>query len=233
MPPQMPQFFQVKNFNQGQVIFREGQDASYACIVNNGQVEVLKEVDGQQVPLARLGKGAVFGEMALISQDRRTATVVAATFTEVVLLERERFQKTLATSNPLIQALIRGLVERLAHTNSLLQADPNQRPRVVALAFLIEALTECAPTDEQGRARLPLRRLVQQSDNILEIGTKELEKLLLQLTALGPLTIERGVQGRELALEMPSKLSIKLRNLLEKPPETANGQTASPPDADA
>jgi len=59
----MAQYFQVKNFNQGQVIFREGQEGSYACIVHSGEVDVFKDVDGKAVRLARLGRGAVFGEI--------------------------------------------------------------------------------------------------------------------------------------------------------------------------
>lgn len=230
MPPQMAQYFQVKNFNQGQVIFREGQEGSYACIVHSGEVDVFKDVDGRPVRLARLGRGAVFGEMALIGSEKRTASVVAAAYTEVVILERQRFQKTLEASAPLLQSLLRGLVERLAHTNAMLQACPEPQNKALALAHLIEALAESAPADEAGRARLPLRRAADQALKILGLGNKELERLVSQLAALGPLSLEHGPQGRELALEMPSRLSIKLGNQLargEPPaPEPAAGADA-------
>ncbi|MFH1057444.1 MAG: Crp/Fnr family transcriptional regulator [Pseudomonadota bacterium] len=245
MPPQTARYFKVKGYNQGQVIFREGQDGSYACIVNSGEVDVFKDVDGRPMLLARLGRGAVFGEMALISSERRTATVVAATYTEVVVLEHERFQKTLAASNPLLQAIVKGLVERLAHTNAMLHNCAAPEGRALALAHLIEALAECAPADENGRARLVVKHLSDLASKILGLSGKELERLVSQLAALGPLSFEHGPQGRELALTMPSKLSIKLDNLLakgeaalpdapplasgpESGPEPARGQAAEP-----
>lgn len=226
------QFFQVKGFNQGQVIFREGQEGSYACIVNSGEVDVFKEVEGKPVRLARLGRGAVFGEMALIGDEKRTASVVAATFTEVVVLERQRFRHTLESSNPLVQSVIRGLVERLAHTNAMLHACPEPQDRIMALAHLIEALAEGATSDDSGRARLDYRRLAEHALKILRLAGKELEKFVQQMLGLGPLVLEHGPQGRELALEMPSKLSIKLGNQLARSDEPPLIVAMEPADED-
>lgn len=233
MPPQMAQYFKVKGYNQGQVIFREGQDGSYACIVNDGEVEVFKEVDGRPMLLARLGRGAVFGEMALISSERRTATVVAATYTEVVILEHERFQNTLKSSNPLLQSIVRGLVQRLATTNTLLHNCAAPEGRALALAHLIEALAEGAQADDQGRARLTVRRVSDHALKILGLTGKELERLLSQLAALGPLSFEHGPQGRELALTMPSKLSIRLDKQVAEGEPPAAGEPAPDQPAEA
>jgi CRP-like cAMP-binding protein len=91
------------------VVFREGDRGDWLYIVTEGEVEVLKDVPGRgETSLRRLGVGECFGEIALVSDTARSATVRAVSATNVLAVDREAFQAMFATMPPL-----RGFVEQL------------------------------------------------------------------------------------------------------------------------
>jgi len=96
-------------FEAGQAVFREGERGDWLYVVTDGEVEVSKRDDGGGAqPLRRLGPGECFGEIALVSDRPRTATVHAVTATSVLAVDREAFQALFASLPPL-----RGFVETL------------------------------------------------------------------------------------------------------------------------
>lgn len=235
MPPQMTTTFRTKSFNRGQYIFKEGQEGSYACIIHSGTVQVSRTIDGEEVVLAELGRGAVFGEMALIATEKRTATVTAVDFTEVVVVDRGRLFKALESSNPLVQALVRGLVERLASTNALVRQQQQMTDNLRAMAYLLQAWSEANPPDEYGRVRLPLSKLVDYSKQTLHLPAPDMEQIVTALADSDILQVERGAQGRELVLTHPDHvvrrteyLAERLENLSEQD-QTEQGDAPPPP----
>ena len=96
-------------FEPGQAVFQEGDRGDWLYVVTDGEVEVLKRNGGgTATSLRRLGPGECFGEIALVSDRPRTATVRAVTATNVLAVDREAFQALFATLPPL-----RGFVETL------------------------------------------------------------------------------------------------------------------------
>jgi len=101
-------------FEAGQVIFREGDRGDWLYIVTEGEVEVLKSVPGQgEQSLRRLGPGECFGEIALVSDVARSATVRALSPSNVLAVDREAFQAMFASLPPL-----KGFVEQLIASRS-------------------------------------------------------------------------------------------------------------------
>jgi NADH dehydrogenase len=99
-------------FEPGQVVFREGDRGDWLYIVTEGEVEVLKrDGAGEPTPIRTLGRGECFGEIALVSDRPRTATVRAVSATNVLAVDREAFQALFATLPPL-----RGFFESLIET---------------------------------------------------------------------------------------------------------------------
>jgi NADH:ubiquinone reductase (H+-translocating) len=96
-------------FEPGQIVFREGDRGDWLYIVAEGEVEVFKnDGAGAPAPLRRLGPGECFGEIALVSDRPRSATVRAVCATRVLAVDREAFAALFATLPPL-----RGFFESL------------------------------------------------------------------------------------------------------------------------
>src|SRR5438445_132251 len=65
--------FEVRLFDKGDKIIEEGTPGAEAFVLARGELEVFRDQAGEPLLLARLGSGAVFGEMALLSRSPRAA----------------------------------------------------------------------------------------------------------------------------------------------------------------
>jgi NADH:ubiquinone reductase (H+-translocating) len=89
-------------FEPDQVIFREGDRGDWLYVVMDGEVEIFKQASGTApLPLRRLGHGECFGEMAIISDRPRSATVRAVSATNVLAIDRDAFQALFGSLPPL------------------------------------------------------------------------------------------------------------------------------------
>src|SRR5579859_2014165 len=84
--------FQPVAYDFGQVVVREGEDADAFYVVVSGTARVLKRAEnGEEVPLNLLGRGESFGEMSLLTDSTRTATVRASGRVLALRLDRDTF----------------------------------------------------------------------------------------------------------------------------------------------
>jgi uncharacterized protein YhbP (UPF0306 family) len=97
----------------GDVIVRQGAPADKFFIIVDGEVEVIREDDGQTRTLATLTRGQFFGEIAILRNTPRMATVKAATPTTLFAMERSDFQGLLAQSMGTTQDFDRIIQQRL------------------------------------------------------------------------------------------------------------------------
>jgi CRP/FNR family transcriptional regulator, cyclic AMP receptor protein len=94
------------DLDQGRVIVREGEWPYEFFAIEQGTVEVRR---GDQL-LAELGPGDFFGEMGLVSDTRRNASVVASTPVTVIVMTAQAFRQT-AREMPEVAAKIRSAIE--------------------------------------------------------------------------------------------------------------------------
>jgi len=97
------------HFEAGEIIFREGDKGDRLYIVVDGQVEVVK---GETV-LGQLGPGECFGEMALVSDSPRNATVKSRGSVNVLTVDREAFHALFTHLPPLRKLFEQIMEERL------------------------------------------------------------------------------------------------------------------------
>jgi CRP-like cAMP-binding protein/uncharacterized pyridoxamine 5'-phosphate oxidase family protein len=97
----------------GDVIVRQGAPADKFFIIVEGQVEVIHEQDGQVRQLATLSSGQFFGEMAILRDTPRMATVRAVTPTTLFAMERDAFRGLVAQSMGTTQDFDRVIQQRL------------------------------------------------------------------------------------------------------------------------
>lgn len=83
--------FEIETYEPGDIIFHEGDEGDCVYFIHSGEVEIVRAQDGHPQVIAQLGKGQYFGEMALITNARRNATVRAASKLRVAALGKKDF----------------------------------------------------------------------------------------------------------------------------------------------
>jgi CRP-like cAMP-binding protein len=77
----------------GEILFREGENGDYVCFVVEGSLDVVKKLENREyITLATLSKGRSIGEMAVIDDFPRSATVRVRTRATLVILTRKGFE---------------------------------------------------------------------------------------------------------------------------------------------
>lgn len=110
----------IQRYSNGDIIVSEGIVSNNAYIILEGKVNVTKKVDKKSILINSLNKGEVFGEMGLISQTVRSASVVAAGDVTIGVIEREQFEKTVSKLPDDVGAIVKALVDRLRYTSDQL-----------------------------------------------------------------------------------------------------------------
>ncbi|MDX9745928.1 MAG: cyclic nucleotide-binding domain-containing protein [Syntrophales bacterium] len=87
----MFQIASYETFQDGQVIFQEGTHGDWIYVIEEGAVEISKEMKGRRVVVEVLPPGEIFGEMAFISKMPRTATATAMGETTVGIVNRDYY----------------------------------------------------------------------------------------------------------------------------------------------
>jgi CRP-like cAMP-binding protein len=105
----------------GELAFREGDLGTEMFILQEGQVAILKEVDGQEQQLAVLEKGDFFGEMSLLEDLPRTASARALEDCKLIRINGATFDQMLRSRPEIAVRIMRKLSRRLRHTDQLLQ----------------------------------------------------------------------------------------------------------------
>jgi CRP-like cAMP-binding protein len=108
----------------GDTIIQAGSEGSAAYLVVDGEVIVSVERGAaggrKSFELATLGPGQIFGELALLTNRKRTARVVAATEVDLMVLEREVFRRELVRHPDRLPVVLEQLANRLADADDLL-----------------------------------------------------------------------------------------------------------------
>jgi CRP/FNR family cyclic AMP-dependent transcriptional regulator len=110
----------VETFQPGELVIKEGTKGTSAFIILSGAVEVLKKSGDRDIPVATLGEGQVFGEMGLIEDRPRSATIKAMTELKLRVISREGFNELLKKKPSVLIPIIKSLFERLRQASEML-----------------------------------------------------------------------------------------------------------------
>ena len=108
----MPEMIFARRFAAGEEIFRMGDRGRNAYIIERGNVEVSTVRNGKTEVIAQLGEGEIFGELSMIDDAPRSATVTATEDTEVVVIQLSRLLQPLTAADPLMNLLLRVVLTR-------------------------------------------------------------------------------------------------------------------------
>lgn len=115
-------------FASGQKFFSQGDAADAAYVILDGSADVIIGASGHEVKVAELHKNALVGEMAILSDTPRTATVVATEASSALRIDKRVFFELLTQFPQMSIAVMRELASRLERTNAQLISRSAPRP---------------------------------------------------------------------------------------------------------
>jgi len=109
-------------FKKGDTIFHEGDVGNEMYIIKTGRVEVVKNIHGEEIILAKLQQGSFFGEMALFGDKHRSATIRAIEDSELIIINKKVLDSQLMRAPDWFVAIMKTLVQRLKETNKRIKS---------------------------------------------------------------------------------------------------------------
>jgi len=109
----MFQIATYETYQDGQVIFKEGDNGDWIYVVDEGEVEISKNVSGQRIVIETLREGDVFGDIAYIDKQPRSATASAKGPTVVGIIDRDFFDTEFNKISADFQKILRTVAFRL------------------------------------------------------------------------------------------------------------------------
>jgi len=106
----------------GNVIIEEGSKSDGLYVVTEGELEVTKTSGGRSISVARVGAGEVLGEMSLLDDVPRIATVTAITDVQYIKVPSDTFGELLENPNMVLR-MLRTVTSRLRETESLVRSE--------------------------------------------------------------------------------------------------------------
>ncbi|MET0081740.1 MAG: Crp/Fnr family transcriptional regulator [Sedimenticola sp.] len=125
--------FQRILLSSGETLFSQDDNADHAYAVDEGWISISRtDPEGNEMVLANLPKGALFGELALFDGEKRSATATAVTNAELLFIEREDMIEAIKRNPDHIEEILQHFAKRLRDTDNLamIQAFSPQTSRV-------------------------------------------------------------------------------------------------------
>lgn len=105
-------------FDAGEMLFRQGDPGDSAFVILSGEVAVLADSPIGPIELARLGQHEIVGEIGILCDVPRTATVKALTPLRTLRIAKECLGEMLDSSPRMALAMLRELAQRLSRTSA-------------------------------------------------------------------------------------------------------------------
>ena len=175
------------------VIFQKGDPGTSMMAVIRGKVKICTQsIDGKELVLNLINRGGLFGEIALLDGEPRTADAVALEETDLLVLERSRFQPFLSERPELALRLISVLCKRLRQTSEHLE-DTMFFEAPSRLARSLLRLAEAFGKIEDGGTRLDIKLSQQQLGNLVGVSRESVNKQLGEWQRGGLIDFASGI----------------------------------------
>jgi CRP-like cAMP-binding protein len=179
----------ARRFEPGEVVFKEGDQGSTCYIVRSGRARAIREhPDGRSITLAHFGPGDIFGEMAMLDGERRSATVETTEGTEAIAILSTDMHRLLREYPDISVKLIASLGQRLRDTNERLarQSFQTVQSRVAA------ALSQLVAAAGQGEGDVVITATQAELAQLAGSSRESASRFLAVLERAGIITQGRG-----------------------------------------
>ncbi len=203
----------VRAFNAGAVIFKEGDEGSEMYIIIQGLVEIRKGTGASSSKiLTTLKKGDMFGEMAIIEKQPRSATAVAVQPTKALVLNEKLYDSMIVSNPDFARRMNRILSERVRRADAIIQNILTTNRQNQLWSGLEQYARDSGVSTFKG-SRVNVAEFTAWAVAHLGMAEKDVQSILFQMLKRGDLKYSARGKG-EILFE--SK---------EKPPDDAGGLT--------
>ncbi|UCI07169.1 cyclic nucleotide-binding domain-containing protein [Mesorhizobium sp. B1-1-8] len=106
------------SYSVGQILFRQGDEGDAAYVILSGRADILVDSDSGPTKVAELAPNSIVGEIAILCNGYRTATVRAASPLEVLRIRKDHFLRLMREFPEMTIEILRVLADRLSHTTA-------------------------------------------------------------------------------------------------------------------
>jgi CRP-like cAMP-binding protein len=185
--------FPSRTFPAQKAIFFEGQNSDSAYLIKSGRVEISRKNGNQKIILDILTAPEIFGEMAFINNEPRSASALALDDCELIIIQRDHLENYLAQSPVVIRALIRCLSQRLKTTSSFVQThgSSNMLSKICYVLSLMEPSYPNNSTPSKLELTIPHEKALKHLSKSLNIDVQHTKHIVNQLADLRLFKIEQ------------------------------------------
>jgi CRP/FNR family cyclic AMP-dependent transcriptional regulator len=182
----------VSVFRKGDLLFRENEDSQDFFIIKSGSVKIFKKIGAKEVTLDTLGPGMVAGEIASIDNVTRTASGIALSDTEAIVIPRHVVEKILQTIPDWFRKIAQILVQRLREVDEkIFRSLKSDYTSYVAAMISLISYSEKATKGNDG-FEIDQKFLEYEIMDLLTIPLAEVQSAMEKLAAMEILKINGG-----------------------------------------
>jgi CRP/FNR family transcriptional regulator len=186
-----------RSYPKGVRVFHEGDHSDACYIVRSGDLRVTREhPDGRAIALATLGSGDIFGELAMLDGEARSASVEALTDCQLLALPAADVRRLLQSSSEITVKLVVALTRRLREANERIARQSFQTVPSRVAGVLSQLIAEEAPLETREGVTIRMT----QADLAQLAGTSR-ESVSRFLATLERASVVRVGRGRVTVLE--------------------------------
>lgn len=169
-----------KSFAAGSVIMKQGETGDCAYIIEEGKVEILLEItDGTKKTIGTRGNGSIIGEMALVDDAPRVATVVAIEDCKMIEITADDFNSRLKTTDPVINMITQVILTRyrdmLRRVEIMRDNDNFHAPEIVERDYTEQTdIVESIKTANEFKAAIGSGELELHYQPFVDLDTKQI-----------------------------------------------------------
>jgi CRP-like cAMP-binding protein len=164
-------------YRSGEIIFCEYEPGDDFFMIQSGQVRITKVVSDKEKTLDVLGPGDIFGEMAILEQQPRSATAIAQGEVKVLVFNRQNFEMLLKSNPDIAIKLLKNFSKRIYDAKRQLMVLTFSEPELrLADVFCIVAEKAGFVGDDVKRVELSLTK--EDLLNMTGLAEKDLTKVL-------------------------------------------------------
>lgn len=115
------------SYPQNHILFSQGEMGDRAYIIEKGRVLIFLTKDGEDFPLSILGEGEIFGEMAIIDNQARSASAKTLDECSLVVVTKDQLMERVQAADTVVRLLLRVLLKRLRSQNDLIVVQPKKK----------------------------------------------------------------------------------------------------------